>query len=160
MPDLGTQAVKRWFQNLPLDVREVVTDDLGAADDVKIKALVDRLTAAPLAQAAGIIREHDPVVATMGRPRRVRLLAWLESRISDDTHIRDFAAIFEDDEGDGEGAARPVSGRLFYEDLRLLNIHVIAARQARHAIDPTSIDLVTRSSLAATLETGFSGGMQ
>jgi hypothetical protein len=159
MPDLGTQAIKRWFRNLPTDVRAVVPDDFGG-DDVKIKVLVDRLTAAPLAQAASIIREYDLVVAAMGRPRRVRLLAWLSGRISDDAQIRDFDAIFDDAEGEGEGDARPVSGRLLYEDLRLCNIHVIAARQARHAIDPTSIDLVTRSSLAATLETGFSGGMQ
>lgn len=159
MPNLGTQAVKRWLRNLPADVREVATDQI-SGDDVQIEALVSRLTAAPLSQAAGIIREYDRVVASMGRPRRIRLLAWLQGRISDDAGIRDFDAIFDDGEGEGEGDARPISGRLFAEDLHLCGIHVIAARQARHAIDPTSIDLVTRSSLAATLETGFSGGMQ
>ncbi len=160
MPDLGTQAIRRWCRNLPPDVREIVTDDVGG-DDTRIQALVDRLTAAPLAQAAGIIREYDRVVAGMGRPRRVRLMAWLSSRISDDAHVRDFASIFDEgDEGEGDGTARPVSCRLLYEDLHLLSVHVIAARQAPHAIDPVSIDLVTRSSLAATPETGFSGGMQ
>lgn len=159
MPNLGTQAVKRWLRNLPADVREVATDQI-SGDDVEIETLISRLTAAPLSQAAGIIREYDLVVASMGRPRRIRLLAWLQGRISDDAGIRDFGAIFDDAEDEGEGDARPVSGRLFTEDLQLCGIHVIAARQARHAIDPTSIDLVTRSSLAATLETGFSGGMQ
>jgi hypothetical protein len=161
MPDLGTQAIRRWCRNLPPDVREIVTDDVGG-DDPRIQAMVDRLTAAPLSQAAAIIREHDRLVAGMGRPRRVRLMAWLGGRISDDAHVRDFAAIFDEGEDDGSqgGGERPVSCRVLYEDLRLLAVNVIAARQAPHAIDPVSIDLVTRSSLAAAPETGFSGGMQ
>lgn len=40
MPDLGAQAIRRWCRNLPPDVREIVTDDVGG-DDARIQALVD-----------------------------------------------------------------------------------------------------------------------
>jgi hypothetical protein len=159
MPNLGAEAIRAWRRNLPPDVRGVVIEDMGG-DEVRIQSMIDRLTAAPLSQAAGIIRSYDADVAAMGRARRIRLLAWLMGRVTDDSQIRDVLAIFQDDDdATGEGDIRPVAARLLFEDVRLLAQHVVAPRKAKREIDPTSLDLVLRSSIAVGLESTPPGGL-
>lgn len=160
MPDLGTPAIRRWFRNLPPDVRAVLTDDFGACPDEAVRNLVDRLTAAPLEHAAAILRQHDSVVAEMGRARRVRLLAWLSKRIKDPAQIRAFEAVFDEEGGQaGDGSSRPVSARLLYEDVALLVEHSIAPRKSRRELDPASLEVVTRSAQLAVMKSGFQGGI-
>ncbi|MGY3581876.1 hypothetical protein ACVIGB_000053 [Bradyrhizobium sp. USDA 4341] len=159
MPDLGTPAMRRWFRNLPPDVSAVLTDDLGVCPEEAVRSLVDRLTAAPIEQAAEIIRQHDRVVADMGRARRVRLLAWLSKRITDPSHILAYEAIFDEEGGQGDGSSRPVSARLLYEDVALLVEHCVAPRMSRHALDPAALEVVTRSAQLAVMKSGFSGGL-
>jgi hypothetical protein len=159
MPDLGTPAMRRWLRNLPEDVRGVIAEDFGVCPDEAVRSLVERLTAAPLEQAAGIIRQHDRVVADMGRARRMRLLAWLSKRINDPAQIRAYEAIFDEEGGGDEGSSRPVSARLLYEDVALLVEHCVTPRMTRHALDPAALDVVTRSAQLAVMKSGFPGGL-
>lgn len=159
MPDLGAPGIRRWFRNLPSDVRAVLSDDFGSCSDEAVRGLVDRLTAAPLEQAASIIHQHDRLISDMGRVRRVKLLAWLAKRIMDPSQVVSWDAIF-DEEGSSEGSSRPVSARLLYEDVMLLVTHSLAARKSRQALDPAALEVVTRSAQLAVMKSGFQGGLQ
>lgn len=151
MPDLGGQAILRWAANLTRDVLAVLKGQEAPSDEAALAGLIGKLSAAPLSEAAAIIRRHDKTVVAMGRTRRLRLLSWLSNRVGGDHEIPFFTAVFVNpDEEGGDAASRPMGARLFLEDVRVANRMIVAPRMSRH-IDSHSLEVVTRSSLGAVI---------
>lgn len=131
---------------LPEDVRSVVPDDASPDADGLVDAISEDLAGAAPRRMAGIIRQHQDAIATLGRARRIRLLAWIANRSWPDA--QSVVGQITDEGGDasgesgGEGKSGPSKvASLFRADIKAY-ARICTARMVRSASDLKAIDAV------------------
>lgn len=120
--DLSAVHVRAWLGKLPRDYRAVFGEDIPPIDENSLADLSEQLGKSSTRGYAAIVRGHGPLVAAMGRPRRVRLLAWLTQMCWPDADktLRALSDATSAEGGSGSAGGRSKVAPLFLSDLELV----------------------------------------
>ena len=143
--DLSVAHVSGWLGKLPLDFRRAFGEDIPPADEQSLAGLSEQLGASSTRGYAEIVLRHAPVVAAMGRPRRLRLLCWLTQMCWPDADkvLRALSDVTGGEQG-GQGSAggRGKVAPLFLSDLEVVagvsrrrQVRAIANRRTVESVD-------------------------
>jgi len=147
--DLSAAHVRGWHAFLPRDFKAAFGDEIPSGDDDALRDLSAQMGAVATRGYPEVLWRNADLVARMGRPRRVRLLAWItqicwpesDKVLSRLTDVR----LDEGEEGSGSlggaGDGRAKVAPLFLSDLEALAGRVIE-RGARAVADRGAVRAV------------------
>ncbi len=141
--DLTDAHVREWWSLLPRDLKSAFGDEVPLGREDEYRGFSDQMRAATKRSYAEVIWKHADLVASMGRPRRVRLLAWVVQRSFPEAD-RVVSLLTDVREGDGEASGGDGRGKvapLFLSDLESLAGRVID-RGARAVADRGTVRAV------------------
>lgn len=144
--DLTDAHVRDWWGLLPRDLKSAFGDEVPPGREDEYRGFSEQMAAATKRSYADVIWGHADLVAAMGRPRRVRLLAWVVQRCWPESD-KVVSLLTDVREGDGEasgaagGDGRGKIAPLFLSDLESLAGRVID-RGARAMADRGTVRAV------------------
>lgn len=147
---LSKEELDSWFNLLPMDVASSMEkprdEEQEAVDKIadKIKSITDGNS------AVKVVKENPEVFIDMGRPRRIRFLAWISAK---DYPDRDkvFTELFSGEADESGSGGNDKAGPYFKEDVRAL-VEALGPRAARLIVDAETVDMVKTASFEATNE--------
>lgn len=159
MPDLSETAISGWLSTLPPDFRGALHQaDLPSSEGSG--ELSRAIASAGSAELPVLVRAHADDVAAFGRPRRVRLMAWLRRdtirRGENPTEAMLRLTGEEAAEGGEDGGVDAV-GLLFLEDLRAL-AEVVAVRMGQRIAAQPSIEQAAEAAFVLESDMAFRSG--
>lgn len=120
MPDLSSNSVSVWASKLPPDIAEILSH---ASDDIKISECFSDLESAlkevAVTDVPSVVRQYAEHIKDFGRPRRLRLMAWIAKQTYPDGPNVIQQLTGEAEEGAGSAGAGE-TGVLFLEDIKAL----------------------------------------
>ena len=144
MLDLSSAGLKGWFEKLPKDVSEAIRDEFPTDSDelATLSASLGNATGEDLIE---LVKTNPDLIAAMGRPARIRVLAHVAKKV-----FPDHATLFHDmlNKDDEESGGKSKTQILFLEDIRAFN-DAIAARVYQSSMDATALEALR----AAAFET-------
>lgn len=157
---MSENSVAAWLAKLPEDIREaLVSNDAPSSEGSG--GLSRALSLAQAADLPEVVRSHAEDAAAFGRPRRVRLMAWLagDALRRRENPLPAFRRLTGDETGDGgeAGSAADAVGILFLEDLRAL-ADAVAPRLARRIAGLPSIDQAAEAAFVLESDMAFRSG--
>lgn len=162
MPDLSETAITAWLARLPDDVRGALV--LAEAPFSEGSGGLSRaVAAAKAADLPDVVRLHPEDVVAFGRPRRVRLMAWLAKDMirRGENPIPAFRRLSGEEGGQGDGgdqgAGADAVGLLFLEDLRAL-ADAVAPRLGRRIASQPSIEQAAEAVFVLESDMAFRSG--
>jgi len=141
--DLSVEHVRGWLGKLPRDYRGAFGDDIPPSDEESLANLSEQLVASSTRGYAEIVLRHAPVIAAMGRPRRVRLLSWLTQMCWPDADkiLRALSDVSGGETG-GSAGGRAKVAPLFLSDLEVVagvnrrrEVRAVANRRTVESVD-------------------------
>ena len=159
MLDPSDTPLKPWLDLLPTDYRRALESPEGETASSLPKALISELKESTPEAVAKIILRYTDDLRAVGRPGRIRLLAWVADLTYPDWAV--MQAICSIDEEDTAGGAGTKSvGVLFLEDIQALN-EVIAQRKAAMVLiaQNTDVALAAVRTLEVDMEQRVPGGL-
>lgn len=143
-PDLTPEAVTEWLGKLPKDLRAAV-GDTPPPRNPEVAALCSAVAEAPKTQLPELIESNSGVLKEIGRPSRVRLLAWLSNQVHEFEPEIFQSVVSDTDEGGGSRE----TGVLFLEDIRALAEIALSQRAAARLASINTLGVVRSVSLEA-----------
>jgi hypothetical protein len=141
--DLGATHVRLWLGKLPRDYRSAFGEDVPQSDEEALAGLSEQLGASSTRGYAEIVMRHAPVIAAMGRPRRVRLLSWLTQMCWPDADkiLRALSDVAAGESG-GSAGGRAKVAPLFLSDIEVVagvnrrrQVRAVASRRTVESVD-------------------------
>ncbi len=161
-PDLSEEGIRRWLGVLPADLRACLGDE-AALPDGAAAALAREVSDASPALAARVLASDPGAVLALGRPRRVRLMAWVvRSALSEEgdenlpgspvppSATAALSELLGEDEA-GEGGRSGEAGRILFEDF-LAMARALGPRLGMAVVNPGSIARGWAAGVGAGLE--------
>ncbi len=134
--DLSASHVRGWWGMLPRDFKAVFGDEVPGGQDEALRDLAQQMAAATTRGYPDVLWRNADLVVAMGRPRRVRLLAWIVGMCWPESD-KVLGALTSAEAGEGESggaAGRAKVAPLFRSDLEAL-VGPIINRGARAVAD-------------------------
>jgi hypothetical protein len=157
-PDLSEHATRAWVAALPDDVRDTLARSDRDPDEMSApRGFADAIASLGPDDAwrlPEIIREHPEAAKSLGRARRMRLVAWASSVTYPDSARLLQELTGEDDDGSEQAGSVGESGILFLEDIRAY-AEALGARVARLLASATNIEAVMQSAFTLESEDTF-----
>lgn len=108
--DLSSENVAAWLDVLPVDLRHAVPDEQVSVGDEQMEILADEISKSGPKRMASVIHRHGDLLSTVGRARRLIILAW----VANETHPNSspvIAAISTEADDEDEGGGVVGDGR-------------------------------------------------
>lgn len=142
--DLSTSHVRGWWGMLPGDLKSAFGDEVPGEHDEALRELSGQMGAASTRGYPDILFRHADLVAGMGRPRRVRLIAWIVQMCwpESDKVLSVLTDVREGEGGESSGGGgRAKVAPLFLSDLEAL-VGPVINRSARAVADRGAVRAV------------------
>lgn len=164
--DLSTDHVKGWWGLLPRDFKAAVGAEIPGSDEEAYKSFSGKIGSVSNKRYTDVVRDHADLVAAMGRPRRVRFLAWVTQVCwpESDKVLKALTGTDASDEGSsssgGVAGGRSKVASLFLSDLEAIagvvcnrEVRAVAGREAVRSVESgvkdfeDSFDLMTSGAM-------------
>ena len=146
-----------WMDMLPEDVR--ATLEVGDGGSEGSGELTAALAAARAPEVPEVVRRYASDARAFGRPRRIRLVAWVANAEEAGPGVRSAEVIrrLTGEDEDGEAGGSDAVGILFLEDIHALAV-ALSRRFGRQAMEPGTIAAIEQSAFEVESDLEFSRG--